>query len=104
MCAKESKSFDGASATPEGMLYKGVICQPVVEKCEGCERQGAFEGQNYCFNYQLPSSKWAMGRCNLATHVKAATQAAAKVNPLKASKRAAGGKGGGGAKGGGKKK
>ncbi len=88
MSAKEIRTFEGATATAEGMLYKGITCLPIVEKCDGCERHGSFEGKDYCFSYQNPASKWTLGRCNLATHVKTAVQAQAKVNPLKASKRA----------------
>lgn len=69
-------------------------CKPVIDKCEGCERTKEFEGQKFCSSYRDPSRKWAHGVCNFATHVKATvdTSGKVKVNPLKASKRAARGK------------
>jgi hypothetical protein len=89
-----SAVFEGAVMTAEGMLYNGVICQPVVEKCEGCERSKQFEGQNFCGSYAQPQAKWSLGVCNFATHVKASVDKTGKVkiNPLKASKRAAKGR------------
>lgn len=87
-------SLEGATMTPEGMMYNGFVCQPVVEKCEGCERMKEFEGSKYCTSYPDPAAKWSMGVCNFATHVKATVDASGnvKVNPLKASKRAARGR------------
>jgi hypothetical protein len=86
--------LENATKTAEGVMVKGIQLSPVVEQCTGCARIREFEEQQFCSSYPLPEKKWLDGRCNLATHVK--TQAAsAKVNPLKASKRAAkGGKGG----------
>ena len=82
------QGFVGATMTDAGMLYNGFVCQPVIDKCEGCERAHAFEGNNYCSNYSTPASKWTLGTCNMATHIKKEFKAAAKINPLKASKRA----------------
>ena len=65
---------------------------PVVEQCNGCERMREFDGEQFCSSYPAPARKWAVGRCNFATHAKAQANAAAKVNPLKASKRAAKGR------------
>ncbi|MDR2050466.1 MAG: PxxKW family cysteine-rich protein [Deltaproteobacteria bacterium] len=84
--------FAGASVADGGMLYNGVLCLPVVDRCQGCERVQDFEGQGYCTSYPAPASKWNLGRCNFATHVKKEIKTQAKVNPLKASKRASKGK------------
>lgn len=92
MAKNIAKEFSGASMTADGMLYNGFVCKPVVEKCEGCERSLAFEGQQFCSIYPLPAPKWDLGRCNMATHVKKETKSQGKVNPLKASKRASKGK------------
>lgn len=92
MAKKVIATFDGATMTPEGMMYKGFLCQPIVEQCQGCERAQSFEDKEFCTSYPMPASKWAMGRCNFATHTKRETKAATKVNPLKASKRASKGK------------
>ncbi|GFM35404.1 PxxKW family cysteine-rich protein [Desulfovibrio psychrotolerans] len=89
-----SANFEGAVKTAEGVLFNGVICQPVVEKCEGCDRTKQFEDATYCGSYAQPAAKWALGACNFATHVKASLdkQGKVKLNPLKASKRAAKGR------------
>ena len=92
MAKQDTHNFEGATLTAEGMLYNGFVCQPVVEKCEGCDRVRPFEGQSFCYTYPQPASKWSLGRCNFATHVKAEASAKVKVNPLKASKRASKGK------------
>jgi hypothetical protein len=87
-------TLEGAVKTDEGLCYKGVIMEPVVEKCEGCERIVPFEDEKYCPSYAQPARKWAQGVCNFATHVRAAVdkEGKVKVNPLKASKRAARGR------------
>jgi hypothetical protein len=87
-------SLEGAVKTDAGLSYKGVILEPVVEKCEGCERIVPFEDEKYCPTYAQPERKWAHGVCNFATHVRAEVDKAGKVkvNPLKASKRAARGR------------
>ncbi|NCC24064.1 MAG: hypothetical protein EOM25_02515 [Deltaproteobacteria bacterium] len=86
--------FQGAVMSPEGLQFKGFILQPIVEKCNGCDRIREFEGQQFCTSYAQPEAKWSGGACNFATHVKASIDKAGKVkvNPLKASKRAARGR------------
>lgn len=81
-----------AVKTAEGVVVKGFVVYPCVERCEGCERVRDFENERFCSSYPDPAKKWADGRCNFATHVKSETSAQAKVNPLKASKRAAKGR------------
>lgn len=84
--------LEGAVKTAEGVMLNGFVLQPIVEKCEGCERIRTFEELQFCSTYPTPERKWTGGRCNFATHIKTAAAAAAKVNPLKASKRAAKGR------------
>ncbi len=84
--------LEGAVKTNEGVEVRGVLMQPAIDKCEGCERLRDFEEQRFCSSYPNPARKWADGRCNFATHIKAETSGKAKVNPLKASKRAAKGR------------
>ena len=91
--SKTAAAFPGASQTPDGMMYNGALFQPVIDKCEGCARIREFEGSNYCSSYPMPSGKWSLGICNFSTHARTAQAAQGKVNPLKASKRAAKGKG-----------
>jgi hypothetical protein len=83
-----------AEKTNDGLKYNGFILEPVVEQCNGCERIVAREGAEYCPSYPMPSAKWSHGVCNFATHVRASVdkEGNVKVNPLKASKRAARGR------------
>ena len=85
--------FSNAVKTDEGVQVNGVIMNQIVEQCEGCERVKEFEDGKYCSSYPQPSAKWRLGNCNFPTHMKAApAKGKAKVNPLKASKRAAKGR------------
>ena len=83
------KELAGAVKTDNGVELNGFVLQPVVENCTGCDRVRSFGEQQFCSSYPDPSRKWAGGRCNFATHVKTEVAKGAKVNPLKASKRAA---------------
>lgn len=83
------KTLEGAVKTEAGVEVNGILIQPVVEQCAGCDRIRSFEGQEFCGSYPVPARKWAGGKCNFATHIKAEGSAKTKVNPLKASKRAA---------------
>lgn len=63
--------------------------QPVIEKCEGCERVVEEAGSQYCKTYLQPQSKWNLGICNFATHAKPEIKVTTiRINPLKAAKRA----------------
>ena len=84
--------LQNAARTPEGVTVKGFVLAPVIDKCEGCDRVREFEEEKFCSSYPAPERKWAEGRCNFATHLKTDAKTAAKVNPLKASKRAAKGR------------
>lgn len=94
MAKKKPISLDGAVKTDAGLTYKGVVMEPIDEKCDGCERVVPFEEDKYCPTYAQPARKWAHGVCNFATHVRAEMDKSGKVkvNPLKASKRAARGR------------
>ena len=90
--SKASNVFPGATQTPHGRTFNGARVQPAIDKCEGCGRVRDFEGAQYCSSYPMPASKWTMGNCNFSTHTRVMQAAQGKVNPLKASKRAAKGK------------
>lgn len=94
MSKKKEVTLDGAVMTDAGLTYKGVVMHQIVEKCEGCERIASVEGGKYCPTYAQPEKKWSSGVCNFATHVRAEVGKGGKVkvNPLKASKRAARGR------------
>ncbi|AGW14480.1 PxxKW family cysteine-rich protein [Megalodesulfovibrio gigas] len=92
--AAATTALSNAIKTDEGVFLNGVLMEPIIDKCEGCERSKAVEGVSICISYPLPASKWRLGACNFATHVKATVDKSGKVkiNPLKASKRAARGR------------
>ncbi len=84
--------FDGAIKVDGGIKFKGITLKPIIEQCDSCAKIAEFESEKFCTMYPVPEKKWVNGKCNSATHVKSATEAQAKVNPLKASKRAARGR------------
>ena len=77
--------------SPKGCSFNGGSCYPIIEQCQGCDRVKDFSSGPFCLSYPDPSLKWKLGNCNLATNLKAKAPAqnAAKINPLKASKRSA---------------
>jgi len=73
----------------ETAKYTDGSFQPVIEQCDGCERIIEVESRKYCKTYVSPEAKWRLGMCNFATHAKPEINIVkARVNPLKASKRA----------------
>lgn len=70
--------------------YSSGKFQAIIDKCDGCGRVVEAENNKYCQTYAAPAAKWRLGICNFATHVKPEiSSTAVKINPLKASKRAA---------------
>lgn len=80
-----------AAAAQSGLeKYTSGGFKTVIEQCEGCGRVVEVEANRYCQTYVSPEAKWRLGICNFATHAKPEViTASVKVNPLKASKRAA---------------
>jgi hypothetical protein len=74
----------------KGCSFNGGRCHTVFEQCEGCGKIKEYTGGQFCTTFGNPEAKWALGRCNFATHVKGEKQVEKKINPLKASKRGAG--------------
>jgi hypothetical protein len=64
-------------------------CYPIADKCEGCGHVQEWPTGKYCAIFAKPSTKWLLGNCNMSTHIKIEQAVEKKVNPLKASKRAA---------------
>ena len=63
--------------------------QPVIDKCEGCNRIVEQDDKQFCMSFLNPTSKWKLGICNFATHAKPEiTTSKVRINPLKAAKRA----------------
>ena len=87
-----AKTQKSTGISEEAMArYTGGLFNPIVEKCEGCERIVEAGSAKYCQTYVAPEAKWKITICNFATHVKPELATAqTKVNPLKASKRAMG--------------
>lgn len=77
----------------KGCTFLGGACHEIVPQCEGCGHILDCDGKKYCKSYADPSAKWMFGTCNLATHIQRKLADTKKVNPLKASKKAAKGKG-----------
>ncbi len=77
--------------------YNGTSCFPVTEEClsgdeeKPCSHIVELPKGKYCTKFPNPENRWARGRCPLATHIKMDFSAPLekKLNPLKASKRAA---------------
>ncbi len=75
----------------KGCTFNGGECEPAVDPCQGCGRLVEVEAGVYCTTCPAPASKWRLGLCNQATHVKEQIEVEkTRLNPLKASKRAMG--------------
>jgi len=71
-----------------GCGFNGGTCHIIVEACEGCQKILDLPSGKYCQTFPDPASKWRVGTCNMATHLKTADKKEnGKINPLKASKR-----------------
>ncbi len=91
LARKMETTLENAVLTKDGLKYNGFFLKPVVEQCEGCERILEHESGQYCASCPNPDQKWSRKACNFATHTRGNGPKIekAKVNPLKASKRAA---------------
>ncbi|MGV8075333.1 MAG: PxxKW family cysteine-rich protein [Syntrophobacteraceae bacterium] len=90
ICATVKAGTECAFMTKAGCGYNGGSCHPVVDQCEGCQKIMDTPSGRFCSSYPNPSIKWKTSSCNFATHAKSESQnrQQAKVNPLKASKKA----------------
>lgn len=89
MAAQIAKQTDFVSKSVEEQIANGSF-SPIIDRCNGCDRVIERNENKYCKTYALPESKWKLGICNFATHEKLEVAVSkVKVNPLKASKRAA---------------
>ena len=93
-CESVKPGIDCTFMTKKGCSFNGGKCHEIVESCNGCDRTVGHNGGTYCVSFPEPAIKWRRGACNLATHVKSEKSQASmvKLNPLKASKRAAAGR------------
>ena len=92
-CNTTKMGFECFFMTKKGCTFGGGSCHEIVPQCEGCGHVMESGGKKYCKAYPDPAVKWQFGPCNLATHIQRKLQTEVKkVNPLKASKKAALGK------------
>jgi hypothetical protein len=93
LCVTIKTGVDCTFMSKKGCTYTGGACNPIIEKCEGCENVMDLPTGKYCKVYADPGAKWAFGTCNYCTHVELHAAVEQKhVNPLKASKRASRGR------------
>ncbi|MDL2226032.1 PxxKW family cysteine-rich protein [Deltaproteobacteria bacterium OttesenSCG-928-M10] len=52
--------------------------RPVVEQCDGCDRVLSENGGKLCSAFAFPDTKWRLGPCSMATHVKTEAASAAE--------------------------
>lgn len=48
--------------------------RPTVEQCDGCDRISAEGGGKTCSAFAFPDTKWRLGPCSMATHIKVETK------------------------------
>ncbi len=86
-----------ANGDKNGCSYNGTSCFPIIEEClkgdedKDCAHIVELPKGKYCTKFPHPENRWSRGRCQMATHIKVDLSAPLekKLNPLKASKRAA---------------
>ncbi len=90
-CETVRKGSQCTFMAKKGCSFNGGSCNPAVEACAGCNKVVEFNGGLYCSIAPDPAAKWRLGSCNFATHIERGQiqEDARKLNPLKASKRAA---------------
>jgi len=89
-CLTVKENVECVFMTKKGCGFNGGACHTIVEQCEGCDRAREFATGTYCMNFPDPAIKWRRGNCNMATNIKVEEKVQGpKINPLKASKRAA---------------
>jgi hypothetical protein len=89
LCQTVKTGLECAFMSKKGCGFFGGSCHVIIDKCCECGKIFEYESGKYCKVYPDPASKWLSGKCPTATHIKLEVkEAAQKVNPLKASKRA----------------
>ncbi|MDL2260197.1 PxxKW family cysteine-rich protein [Deltaproteobacteria bacterium OttesenSCG-928-K17] len=44
--------------------------RPIIEQCNGCDRVLNENGSQLCASFAAPETKWRLGPCSMATHIK----------------------------------
>jgi hypothetical protein len=70
-CETIKNGIECSFMSKAGCAFAGGSCRTVGEKCEGCDRIIVIAEQKYCKTFPDPSSKWRLGNCNLASHIRA---------------------------------
>jgi hypothetical protein len=92
-CTTVKEGQECSFMTKKGCGFNSGACHKIVEACVGCQRVVNYTEGDYCMVFPDPAAKWRIGNCNMATHLKVeAAKGAAKINPIKASKRGGGGR------------
>lgn len=75
-----------------GCSHPGNTCYEITEQCGECANVVPQDERKFCTLYPKPEAKWALSTCTSATHIadEKPPEKVVKINPLKASKRAAG--------------
>jgi len=91
VCSSVKQGVECFFMSKNGCQFNGGSCHNIVEACNGCQKAKEFPTGTFCLIFPEPATKWRSGKCNMATHVakSAPAKEAVKINPLKASKRAA---------------
>ena len=93
LCSTTRSGMECFFMTEKGCTFNGGTCHEAVDKCTECGHLIEVADKKYCRAFPDPASKWALGDCNFSTYSEwkqVGTQH--KVNPLKASRKAAAGK------------
>jgi hypothetical protein len=91
VCTNVKQGVECFFMSKNGCQFNGGACHQIVEQCVGCQKTKEFPAGKYCLIFPEPAVKWRTGKCGMATHVAKTGPAKEppKINPLKASKRAA---------------
>lgn len=91
LCRTIRKDEQCAFAGKGGMCeYIGDKCYQIVEDCNDCNNIVIYNEKSYCKIYMSPDAKWYSAECcPMCTTKEKKIKEGQKINPLKASKRAA---------------
>jgi hypothetical protein len=88
VCETVKEGYDCFFMDKNGCRFNGGSCHTVIDQCDGCQKVKEFPTGRFCLVFPDPSTKWRLGNCSMATHLKqAGKKENGKINPLKASKR-----------------
>ena len=89
LCQSIKIGQDCSFMTKKGCGFNGGNCHTIVDLCLDCSKILDVSTGKYCKVYPNPASKWTLGKCPTASHIKREIlENTQKINPLKASKRA----------------